>query len=328
MYDAAFLERLDRGLRSALPAWGLPQDSDVRLLTISENATYLVQEPTSGEQIVFRVHRPSYHTQDEIRSELAWISALIDAGTIATPMPRAMTDGELLGSFDDDGERRHVAAFGFMSGAEPEASDGSVPWFRKLGGISARLHRQTREWQRPAGFQRKTWDFDAMLGNRPLWGDWRAALGLDAQGQQTLERTALLLERQLRAYGQTGDRFGLIHADLRLANLLVEDDRLGIIDFDDCGFSWFMYDFAAAVSFFEHDPVVPSLQAAWLEGYREVAEVSAEDEAMMSVFLMLRRMLLTAWIASHAETPTAQELGIPYTLGTIALAERFLERHS
>jgi Ser/Thr protein kinase RdoA (MazF antagonist) len=45
---------------------------------------------------------------------------------------------------------------------------------------------------------------------------------------------------------------------------------------------------------------------------------------MLPTFVMLRRLLLTAWIASHAETPTAQEFGTGYTDGTIAIAERFL----
>ncbi len=38
---------------------------------------------------------------------------------------------------------------------------------------------------------------------------------------------------------------------MRLANLLIDGDRVTLIDFDDCGFGWFMYDFAAAISFFE-----------------------------------------------------------------------------
>jgi len=40
--------------------------------------------------------------------------------------------------------------------------------------------------------------------------------------------------------------------------------------------------------------------------------------------VMLRRMQLTAWVASHAETPTAQSMGEPYTQGTVELAEAFL----
>jgi Ser/Thr protein kinase RdoA (MazF antagonist) len=198
-------------------------------------------------------------------------------------------------------------------------------WFEKLGVLTARLHQHSRTWTRQPAFERKVWDFDAMLGTRPLWGDWRAGLGLGKTGRQLLERVADKLAQRVLAYGQDSDRFGLVHADLRLANLLVDGDRLGIIDFDDCGFSWFIYDFAAAVSFMEHQPIVAELQAAWLDGYRTVASVSKQDEAMLPVFVMLRRMLLTAWIASHADTETARQLGTSYTEGTLMLGERFLQ---
>ena len=139
-----------------------------------------------------------------------------------------------------------------------------------------------------------------------------------------LQRVADALAERVRVYGQPSHRFGLVHADLRLANLLVDGARLGIIDFDDCGFSWFFYDFAAAVSFMEHEPIVAELQNAWLEGYRQIAPVSKADEAMLPVFVMLRRMLLTAWIASHSDTETARRMGTEYTEGTVAMGERFL----
>ncbi|MFJ5486447.1 phosphotransferase enzyme family protein, partial [Hansschlegelia beijingensis] len=139
-----------------------------------------------------------------------------------------------------------------------------------------------------------------------------------------LDRAADVLRRRLRAYGASPERFGLIHGDLRLANLLVDGDRLGVIDFDDCGFSWFLYDFAAAVSFMEHEPFIPELEDAWLSGYSEVAPILAEDRAMMPTFLLLRRILLTAWVASHSETPTAQAMGVRYTDGSVEIAESYL----
>ena len=41
---------------------------------------------------------------------------------------------------------------------------------------------------------------------------------------------------------------------------------------------------------------------------------------------MLRRLLLVAWIGSHAETDLAAAMGIAYTEGTIALCDRYLTR--
>jgi len=327
LYQDAFLQRLEAGLRETLPEWNLPADAPLRLLTISENATFLAEDTGRDCKIVFRVHRPDYHTEQEILSELAWVQSLREDGVIETPRGIPTRGGELLHAFPDGDTRRHVVAFEFMSGKEPDATDDLPKWYGRLGGINARLHRHSRAWRRPEGFERKLWNFDTIIGATPHWGDWRAGLGLDAEGKAILERTATLLRRQTDAFGTGPDRFGLVHCDMRPANLLVDGERLGVIDFDDCGLSWFPYDFAASVSFLEEEPILEELMAAWVEGYRAAAPLSAEEEAMLPVFVMLRRMQLTAWIASHAETPTAQAMGTPYTEGTVAHAERHLSRY-
>ncbi len=327
LYQDALLQKLETGLRTTLPQWSLPETAPVSLLTISENATYLAEDEANGRRIIFRVHRPGYHNELEILSELSWISALRDEQVVDTPRPLPMTDGALLCSFEDGSERRYVVAFEYMSGKEPDADDDLVKWYRELGKINARLHQHGRKWERPEGFTRKVWDFQSIIGDEPRWGDWRAALGLTPEGREVLERTAALLKQQTAAYGAGPDRFGLIHCDMRPANLLVDGERLGVIDFDDCGLSWFAYDFAASVSFLETEPYLPELMKAWVAGYREVAPFSAADEAALPMFVMLRRMQLTAWIASHSETPTAQSMGTAYTDGTVALAEAYLSRH-
>src|SRR6202012_2075387 len=120
------------------------------------------------------------------------------------------------------------------------------------------------------------------------------------------------------------NRFGLVHADIRLANLLIDGETTKVIDFDDCGFGWVLYPIGRALSFIEHRPDVPELVAAWLRGYRRVASLSAEDEAEIPTFIMLRRLLLVAWIGSHPETDLAQSLGAGYTAGTCDLAEAYL----
>lgn len=328
MYSEDFIGRLEEGLRAALPRWGLSAGTELALLTVSENATFRARDPQTGADLVFRVHRPGYHTLDEIESELAWLAALSREGVVDTLTPVPQISGHLIGSIDDAGAQRHVVAFEFLPGKEPDEASGLAGWYRKLGAVNARLHAHARAWTPPPGFIRKTWNFESTLGDIQLWGDWRAGLGLTPEGRQMLEETAATLRRQLAAYGETPDRFGLVHADMRLANLLIDGERLSVIDFDDCGFSWYLYDFAAAISFLEHEPYIPALLDAWIAGYRSVAPLSDDDVAMIPIFIMLRRMLLTAWIASHSETPTAQALGEGYTGGTVALARAFLAKHT
>jgi Ser/Thr protein kinase RdoA (MazF antagonist) len=328
MYNEDFIDRLEKGLRAALLDWGLSNETELTLLTISENATFRAADPASGRDVVFRVHRPGYHSLAEIASELAWLAALSSEGVVNTLKPVLQSNGDLIADVDDNGTTRHVVAFKFLPGYQPDEDDDLPGWFVKLGAITAKLHAHSRDWKRPRGFQRKTWNFETMLGATPHWGDWRDALGLTSDGRRVLQDTAELLRERLADYGEGPAIFGLIHADLRPANLLADGDRLSVIDFDDCGFSWYLYDFAASISFIEHEPYVPDLLDAWIDGYTSIAPLSDEDMAMIPVFIMLRRMLLTAWIASHSETLTARRLGESYTHGTVALARAFLAEYA
>jgi len=99
-------------------------------------------------------------------------------------------------------------------------------------------------------------------------------------------------------FGKSPERFGLIHSDLRLANLLVENNRILVIGFDDCGFRWYLYDLATSTSFIEHKPHVPSLIQSWLRGYRKIRPLSKEVEIEIMTFIMMRKLQLLAWVGS------------------------------
>jgi len=362
----ADLLALECAVLGALASWPLSPSTRVELLNVSENATFLLHDPDEDRRLVLRVQRPGYRTEPEIRSELAWIFALREQGVVGTPAPVAATDGNFIYRLHvgaaaqgpsplpwsawrpkpargggvsrtrplplregvGGGVDRVLAAvaFEYVSGREPAATGDLTHCFQAVGAITARLHQHARAWCRPRGFVRNAWDFRATLGERALWGDWRAGIGLEKAGIAVLQRVADCLRIRLARFGRSPDRFGLIHADLRLSNLIVAGGALNVIDFDDCGFGWLGYDFAASVSFFEHEPRVPELLAAWLDGYRTVAPFSRENEAEIPTFIMLRRMLLLAWIASHRDAPVAREIGSSYTGGTLALADDFLRR--
>lgn len=322
LYSAAHVAALAEALREVLPAWGMG-GAAVTLLSVSENATFRVAAPGAAD-LVLRVHRPGYHGRAEIASELAWIRALRAAGTVTTPAVRPARDGRDIVDLPLRDGGRFVVGFDFAPGAEPAPGADLVQRFADLGQISARLHAQAQVWGRPSGFTRKRWTFDTCVGQAAAWGSWRAALGLTPAGAAVLARVETVLATRLAEWGQRPDRFGLIHADLRLANLLVTESGLTVIDFDDCGFGWYLFDFAAAVSFHEEDPALPVWQAAWVRGYRQVSTLPPASVAMLPTFVMLRRLQLTAWVASHAETPTAAALGADYTQGTVRLAERYL----
>jgi Ser/Thr protein kinase RdoA (MazF antagonist) len=325
-YTPTVLADMEQSIRAALPLWRLSPRTGIRLLNISENATWRLDDPGAETPVILRLHRIGYHTEQEIRSELAWIEALRHSASVSTAAILPTTTGDPVATLPSPTNlpARHAVAFRFLPGREPAADANLVPWFRTLGTITARLHRHAAQWPRPASFVRKLWDWDAMLGERRLWGPWQSGLGLTPEGTAVIGRASATIRQRLAAFGQSPDRFGLVHADMRLANLLVDGDTMHVIDFDDCGLSWHLYDFAAAITLHEHDPIVPALQASWIEGYREAAPLPDDHVAMLPTFIMARRILVMAWMASHGETPTARAAGPTYTATTVELAEAYL----
>jgi Ser/Thr protein kinase RdoA (MazF antagonist) len=320
------LSRVASVAQRALREYDPHPEARVELINVSENATFAVEGPELGRAIL-RVHRLGYHGLNAIESELAWMEALRSEAGIPTPAVLPAGDGHRVVTVTDSatGDARHCVLFERLGGSEPAQDDASR--FEQLGALTARMHRHARTWDRPAKFTRFRWDVDAAFGAAPRWGQWRSGAGVGPHESEVLGRLERTITRRLAVYGSGPDRFGLIHADTRLANLLVENDTVNVIDFDDCGFGWFLYDLGTSVSFFEHEAHVPALVDRWLRGYRSEAELSAADEDEIWTFIMLRRLLLVAWIGSHGSVDIAQELGAGYTEQSCDLAERYLGQY-
>lgn len=318
--DNATLARLAQQALQRYPACA---HGELRLLCRSENATFLVT--VGATRYALRIHRGDYHQKVDIESELLWLDALGDAG-IQVPQALRDRDGERVQTLRlASDEHRHAVLFHWIEGEMP--TTGVDPKaFRQLGVITARLHQHSRQWRKPEGFRRIIWDHDTMVGADGHWGSWRDIAGLDAADRAVVEETLTRVAQQMTDYGKSAARYGLIHADLRLTNILLHQGETRVIDFDDCGLSWYLHDLAAAISFVEHHPNAQAWVENWLQGYEQTAHISDADMAVIPALLIQRRVQLTAWAASHRETEMAHSLGADWACHTVRLCRRYLEQ--
>ncbi|MCK9925295.1 phosphotransferase [Frankia sp. AgPm24] len=255
---------------------------------------------------------------------------------------------------------RHAVLFEWVAGRSPETLEPAalVRAFAQLGGIAARMHLHARSWERPLSFSRFSWTWETMLGRDGRWGSWSAGLaaaltggpptgseagigGPEGVGGVLREETELLEKavretyRRVVEYGTGAARFGLVHADMRLANLLIPDVASGddraddangevcVIDFDDCGFGWYLWDLAASLSFIEHLDVAGDLTDAWLTAYQRQLPLTADDIEMIPTFVMMRRLLLVAWLGTHPHSDAVASRA-EYARDTCTLADAYL----
>ncbi len=321
-YDDLDNSALMQLARRALTRYPFAAQGKLSLLCRSENATFLLQ--AAGKRYALRLHRANYHQRVDIESELHWLNALRETG-IVVPEAIADCDGQVVQTLTlADGGVRHAVVFNWVEGDMP-TSDVDPRAFQQLGHITARLHQHSKTWQKPAGFQRIVWDHQAMVSPQSPWGDWRDAPDLLPRDHDVVEQVVKRVDHELTILGKDPSRYGLIHADLRLTNLLLHKGETRVIDFDDCGMGWYLHDLAAAISFNEHHPRAAEWVDNWIKGYEQVAHISDEEMAMVPTLLIQRRIQLMAWVGSHAQTEMARSLGPEWTDHFVRDCHRYLE---
>ena len=306
--------------------------SNVTLVKYRENAVFSARRG-DGRRVALRLHRHGYHSDAALRSELYWMSALAAAG-IDVPPIIAAANGDHFVTVSAPGvpEPRRVDMLAWIAGEPVGSSEDGLALeasaaedlFFKAGALAARLHNHSNELTLPTTFTRHAWDAAGLIGDNPFWGRfWE--LGLLSTDQRALLMTAR--ERaaaDLAAFGKNAHNYGLIHADFVPENLLNDGGRLNLIDFDDSGFGWHMFELATALYFNLDDPGYPGLVKALFAGYRSERALPEAHAALLPLFLFLRGTTYLGWVQTRAETETAQDLGPMLIERTCGLARDYL----
>ncbi len=296
----------------------------LNLVNESENLTFQAKD-SAGGSYVLRLHRPRYHTQAELLSERVWIRALAAAG-FAVPLAIPASDGREYAEMriDPSHESRYVGLTHWVEGelladvldreipaAEASAAEPQIQFrFRQLGQVIAKLHGQASNWQVPTGFDRHRLDADGLMGEQPFWGRFWEHPGLSEGQGQVLCAARHQLFQELQALPQDPRHFSIIHADLHPYNLLVTPEgQLNVIDFDDAGFGWHLYDLVVALAMYRTRWFFPIARQALLDGYRSHRSLTNEDK--LPTFQLVRRLATLGWGMQRPELgPNIDQAGI------------------
>lgn len=314
----------DKAAYKAASLWA--KNPHVELIYYSENHTYKV---TSNKiSTILRVSRVKYHTLSQIRSELEWIDAISKNTQLFVANPIASLLGNMLETVElDNGQKFVCCMFEYIHGVTPKFDNllDSVPLFRELGYKTAILHNFCKTNCKISSLDRPEWNFETTISENAKWGSWKSFDGFNEQQIEILDRAKNIVEQNIAAYGCSAENFGLIHSDIRFANLIKTSKDVCIIDFDDCAFSWYMYDVACSLSFIEDDINVSKLAQAWIDGYTNHSSLDKKDIQIIPTFIMMRRLQLTGWLASHEDSDPVPEFKKGWIEGTIKVAQLYLE---
>jgi Ser/Thr protein kinase RdoA (MazF antagonist) len=291
-----------------------------------ENTTYRVPRPEGDWAL--RLARPGYQSVEAIRSEIRWMHDLNETG-VATPAVVHGRDGDIVQLVPHrDGGVRAAVAFTWIEGRPLPEVDSLGAW-KRLGAIMARIHEHGRRWRKPRGFVRPAWDVEALVGDSPRWGNPFPEDVWSEEDTRLLQAVREAVRERLHALGKDDHRFGLIHADLGFENVLVQPDgSTVVIDFDDSGPSWYLYELASALYPFEGESGFVERTEALVAGYRSIRSLPDEDARELPTLLMARRLATLGWTFTRGETAHAQRQRARRIRSSPSAARRFLDWHA
>ena len=124
---------------------------------------------------------------------------------------------------------------------------------------------------------------------------------LSAAERDHILRARRTIYQTLLDYGKAPETYSLIHADLHPFNVLVRGETVSVIDFDDSGFGWHLYDLAVALFYDQEKPHFATARDALLSGYRTERHLDDAAEDLLPMFLLIRGLALLGWMRERPE---------------------------
>lgn len=293
---------IDEVLVQALDAYTIDSGAaSLQLLNATNNIVYQVRVLGRNRDVrsfVLRIHRSPDVITQALASELEWLHTL-QTTHLRVPTPVPTRDATLFGvvtGFPDALPRYHTL-FNWLEGQFLPTKQQDNAAATQVGYFTASLHQQSQTFVPSPAFTRRSLDAEHLF-------DWPAIeAARDRYGLFTNEQITLFhsvqerVQHICRHLDTRQGTYGLIHADLIWKNYFFHEQGVGAVDFESCGWGYYLYDLAPTLVGYYDEPHYESLRAGLLKGYRAVRPLLVEDEAMLDVFMAARHVVSCAWLA-------------------------------
>jgi len=271
------------------------------------NTIYRVDAPGSSTPIKTSPYIPNryvmrIHTMEDaeaITSELTWLLALNQAG-IPVPAPVETSRGELLTTILTPGipQGRIVSLMRWLDGQRFHQRL-RPKQLTALGRVVAQLHNFSAGWQPPDGFARPAWNWNSQLGGCMFEQSLEELVAsMPAEYQALFHFVSNEAKQVMESLGKGNDAYGLIHADLYPENVLFNRGKAYPIDFEDCGYGYWMWDIAVALCQWAWEEDWDRMCDAFRDGYAQFRTLPDAQWAQLDLFVATQFATMVLWASA------------------------------
>lgn len=269
-------------LTTALAAYDL-QGSRYRLISDRENSIYKVD----GDRSYMLRLGASDADRQHLRSEVSWLIAIRNDTNLLVPTPVPNASGDLITQVGN----RCCVLFEWLEG-EPVSQIMSPAIASQIGEMMATLHRHAEQY-RPENSTSSRYDYNYYFG-RESWWQTKAEQKL-SESYQNLVPAIEKAQRLLKRLGELPKHFGMCHTDIHFSNVISSDDTFAVIDFENCGLTYYLTDLAVTEAEFRDYPNADRLIYYFRETYEAVRGYLPDSEEIRTASV-LAGLLYLEWV--------------------------------
>jgi Ser/Thr protein kinase RdoA (MazF antagonist) len=274
---------------NTLQELGLKPDGTIQQLNSLENRVFDLRTE-SGSHLVAKFYRPERWSRDQIQEEHDFLFAL-ESEEIPVCVPLRISGQSV---FEAHG--LYAAVWNRTGGRLVDEFTTSL--IGRIGGYLGRMHNAGEKMQftsRPA--------FD---GHYMIDRHWELLDSMiPAKQKQRIEPTVARLKSGLQALATDSAAFFPIHGDCHTGNILIREEKIHFLDFDDSVVGPVVQDIWMIIS------DTPEMQKrkldALIEGYEQFRSFPAHTLKYIELMRGLRYFAYTGWIAKRKDDPAIQK---------------------
>lgn len=303
----------------ALSAYGLA-DADVSWLAYTHNRVFAVAHQTG--RYVLRLHLAQAVRRDWLEGEIGWLRAIGADSALVVPRPVSLRDG----GFVYADESWVAVLFEHIAGEIAQPDTLSAINMQHIGAFIGQLHNVTITSQQT--ITRPRLDYDGLFGEAGRYRLGEAAAIFTPKQTAVFDATTARIQQTMDTLGTGSDVFGLIHGDLLAKNILIVGDRVRALDFEYCGYGYYLYDLTPLLWQLKSARAddYGQLEAALWAGYISVRPDAVPHRNLLEPFIAARQVASCRWLAGNLDNPAVKDTAHTLIAQRVAELRGFLDR--
>jgi len=196
---------------------------------------------TCKKDFILRIASANHRSKEETQSEIDFLLFLKENG-VSVSSPLKGLDGEYVYAINEHNEKWIVSAFEIAKGKDfrSRSNDTDIRFY-EAGRMLGKIHKYSKIYSPSNPNPRRQWYESQHLV--------KASNLFEEYDHQLKVKFDEFID-QMNKLPKTNDSYGLIHGDYLFSNYFFNGNNITVIDFDECEYSWFIYDIAVCMYYY------------------------------------------------------------------------------